>query len=198
MINPTHISSSSPLWNQLPSSPLLSFSHTLNTSPYPIPSPNTSSSRIHATTSNLLYDLFSQISAPLALLRTRGLGGEGLEDLVMCVKSGGHEGRCEGMVPDCWFTKNLKTLPIIFCPRIQDRKHSKRSINTAHSVELSLINVKFVSYNNHTLPPSCLPSSLPHVMHVPISGLPRCILQAIKNWRSERPANKTNTYQVCV
>ena len=96
MINPTHISSSSPLWNQLPSSPLFSFTHTLNTSPYPILSPNTSSSQIHAITSKLLYDIFSQISAPLALLRTRGLGGEGLEDLVTCVKSGGHEGRCEG------------------------------------------------------------------------------------------------------
>ena len=44
--------------------------------------------------------------------------------------------------------------------------------------------------------PSCLPSRLPDVMHVTLSWvfpLGFCILQAIKNWGSERPGNEANS-----
>ena len=55
---------------------------------------------------------------------------------------------------------NLITLPIMCIFYKESRQQrSKDSVNTAHcSVDSMQINIKFVSYNDWALPPSCLPS----------------------------------------
>ena len=83
----------------------------------------------------------------------------------------------ESCGPSCnILSKNLRLL------------RSKDSVNTAHcSVDLRLINAKFVSYNGWALPPSRLPSRLPEVTYMTLSPRPSpSVLQAIKIWRRER------------
>ena len=106
---------------------------------------------------------------------------------VMCMTSGRCEGRHEGAVPDkeSWdpsFKILSKTLRL---------KCLKDSVNTArYSVDSRLINTRFVSYKDWASPPSCLPSRLADVMHMTLSPSRFCMLQAITNWRQERPGNE--------
>ena len=86
----------------------------------------------------------------------------------------------------------------ILSKNLSQTVNSKDSVNTARcSVDSRLINAKFVSYNYRAPPPSCLPSRLPSrlpdVTHMTLSPRPSpsvFILQAIKNWRRERPGNE--------
>ena len=62
-------------------------------------------------------------------------------------------------------------------------------------VDSRLINAKFVNYNDRAPPPS----RLPDVTHVTLSPRPSpsvFILEAIKNWRWERPGNEANQQQL--